>query len=217
MKRTSVLATVLLLFGLVQGASAFGRYSNGRVTVVKLGYFSPKDVKPGFIGGVMLGSAVDENVDIGISVDYFSRAYKKDELVAKSVSQGGVVQSTMQRTMDFSTQVIPVMASILVKFSARMPFTFFLGGGLGYQLLFNKETNYAENVSERRFYKGFGWQAEGGAMYRIGRRSWFFGEVFYNSATPSRNKNKNSQGLPTWEQVDVSGVGVRLGVRLGGF
>ncbi len=217
MKRVPFLAVVLLVFGLVQGASAWGRTNSGRVTVVKLGYFAPKDVKSGFIGGVMLGSAVDENVDIGISVDYFSRSYKKDELVAKSVSQGGVVESTIQRSMDFSTQVIPINASIMVKFSARMPFTFFLGGGLGYQLLFNKETNYEEKVSERRFYKGFGWQAEGGAMYRIGRRSWFFGEVFYNSATPSRNKNKNAQGLPTWEQVDISGVGVRLGVRLGGF
>ncbi len=217
MKRLFFFGLAFFLVIWVGQSFAYGPYNRGRVTIVKLGYFSPKAVKPGFIGGIMVGSSVDENVDVGISVDYFSRSYKKDELVAKTVSEGGLVQSTMQRTLDFSTQAIPITASIVVKFSNQMPFTFFLGGGLGYQLLFNKETNYQENVSERRFYRGFGWQLEGGAMYRIGQRSWFFGEVFYNSATPSRNKNKNAQGLPTWEQVDISGVGVRLGVRLGGY
>ncbi|GBD93875.1 hypothetical protein BMS3Abin05_01470 [bacterium BMS3Abin05] len=217
MKRLSLPLTVVFLAALVQGVFAFGRYNNGRVTIIKLGYFAPKDVKSGLMGGIMLGSAVDENVDIGISVDYFSRTFKKDQIVAKTVSAGGVVQSTVQRTMDFSTHAIPIMANIIVKFSSRMPFTFFLGGGLGYELLFNKETNYKENISEKRFYHGVGWQLEGGAMFRIGRYSWFFGEVFYNEASPSRNKNKNAQGLPTWEEVDFSGVGARVGFRLGGF
>ena len=217
MKRLSILLVAIFLIVSVEGASAFGRYTNGRVTIVKLGYLAPKDVKPGFMGSLMLGSAVDENVDVGVSIGYFSRSYKKNQIVAEEVSAGGVVQKTIQQTMNFSTKAIPILATIMVKFSSRMPFTFFLGGGLGYELLLNNETNYEQNVSEKRFYHGFGWQLQGGAMYRIGRRSWFFGEIFYNNATPSRNKSKDSKGLPTWEQVDFSGIGARLGFRLGGF
>ena len=212
-KEFKVLLTVLVFIAGQQIASAQGL----RVTTFKLGYFNPKDTKSGFIFGANFGSAIDENVDIGIGIDFFHRNYTEDKKVAERVSPGGVVESTIQRELEFTTTILPIMGTITVKISPEYPFSYYIGGGLGYELLFNKERNYQEGVSESRFYHGFSWLVNGGVLYRIGSRSAFLGEVFYNGATVHRGKGKTTEGLPIWEEVNLSGLGVRFGIRLGFF
>ena len=45
-------------------------FVNSGATYLKIGYFNPKDAKGGLILGGMLGSTVDESVDIGIGIDF---------------------------------------------------------------------------------------------------------------------------------------------------
>ena len=154
-------------------------------------------------------------VDMGMSIDLFRRSYQRDILIAQEVSDGKVVNDKFQRDLDFSTTAIPIMGTITVKLSADKPFTYFMGGGLGYAMMWNKETNYIEEVSEKRFYHGFTWQLGGGMMYQLGSRSHLVGEVFYNDAHLKRDKGKNAEGLPVWTEVDLSGFAFRLGIRIG--
>lgn len=188
-----------------------------KVTTFKLGYFDPKDAKSGFLFGVNFGSAVDENVDIGIGIDFFHRNYTEEKKVAESVSPGGVVEKTIQKELEFTTTILPIMGTITVKISPEYPLSYYIGGGLGYELLFNKERNYREGISESRFYHGFSWLVNGGVLYRIGSRSAFLGEIFYNGATVHRGKGKTIEGLPIWDEVNLSGLGVRFGIRLDFF
>jgi len=88
-----------------------------------------------------------------------------------------------------------------------------VGGSLTYQFLFNTEHNFEENIKEKRNYSGFGWMARAGIEYNIGSRSSLLIEAFYNSCKVKGNKEKK-QGLPVWDEVDVSGLGFRAGVRL---
>jgi len=132
-----------------------------RVTTIRLGYYNPKDTKSGLLIGVNLSTAVDENVDFGLSVDFFHRSYKQEREVADTVSAGGVIEHTIVRELEFTTTAVPIMASLTLKLNSQLPFTYFFGGGLGYELLFNKENNYETQISDTRFYHGFCWELQG--------------------------------------------------------
>jgi len=220
MKNGRVFLLILLgasfLLGSVTNASAWRR-DRAKTSVLKIGYFGPRDAKNGFIFGVNMGNSVDELVDLGFGVDIFHRSYRKDSQIAETISPGGVVEHTVVRELDFSTTAIPVMGTVTIKLSGAMPFTYFVGGGLGYEFLWNRETNYVAGASEKRFYHGFAWRAEGGILYQLGSRSSLIGEVFYMGANPKRNREKTAQGLPVWQEVNMSGFGFRIGLRIGGY
>jgi len=192
-----------------------GRRSGSKSTTFKVGYYNPKNAKSGILFGLNLGGSVDETVDIGFGVDLFHKSYQQESVIAESVSAGGVIEEQKQLNLDFSTTAIPLMGTINVKLGANMPFAYFIAGGLGYALLWNKENNYADDISEKRFYHGFTWQVGGGAMYQLGSRSYLIGEVLYNDSHLKRDKGKTENGLPVWTEVDMSGFSFRLGVRLG--
>jgi hypothetical protein len=88
-----------------------------------------------------------------------------------------------------------------------------VGGSLGYEFLFDTYTNHAAKTSEKFKFSGFGWMARAGMDCAIGSRSFFSLEAFYNNCKVKGNK-KEIEGLPTWDQVDVSGIGLRAGVRV---
>ena len=53
-----------------------------------------------------------------------------------------------------------------------------------------------------------------GIMYRIGSNSSFIAEAFYDGTTVSREKKDEPSGLARYE-VDLSGFGIRAGIRMG--
>ena len=44
-----------------------------------------------------------------------------------------------------------------------------------------------------------------------------FVDGMYNSSKVKRNEGTTEAGLPTWEELDLSGLGVRVGVSIVGF
>jgi len=185
------------------------------VTTLRVGYFNPKDAKAGFMFGANWGFPVDEAVDIGVGVDYFHKRYTKKTAVADRDYQSGVHETTVQRELEYSTNILPLTGTIHVQLPAGYWTKYLLAGSLGYAFLFNKEKNYVDGTSASRTYRGFHWQLSAGMLLRTGRRSGVTGEVFYNNSTVSRNKTSSPKGLPIWDEVDLSGLGVRFGVRLG--
>jgi hypothetical protein len=208
--RTRLFLLLTVIFALsVQNSSAQLRFSG-----VRLGYLDPKGSKAGLILGMDLTAQVDESVELGLSLSGFRRSYQETTEIAQQVSEGGLVEKTVNKTLEFTTFFVPIMGEAIVHFGddAFHPFANF---GLGYEMLWNKENNFEEGKNERRYYSGFTWLLGGGFQYRIGSRSAFMGELFYHNATVKRGENKNSQGLPTWSEVDLSGLGFRGGLRFG--
>jgi len=39
----------------------------------------------------------------------------------------------------------------------------------------------------------------------------------YNGSKVKRNEKTNEDGLPSWEELDISGFGIRAGVSIVGF
>jgi len=184
-------------------------------TTLKAGYFNPKGSKAGFIFGGHYSWIVDESVDIGIAVDYFRKRYTEETSVAESVSAGGTVEKEIRTDAEFTTNILPIYGLINIKFPAGMYLDYFASGGLGYAMLFSKEQTFGENASKtNRFYSGFKWIVSTGIMYQVGSRSSFLAEVFYDGTKVSREK-KDDIGAPVRYEVDLSGVGFRIGIRMG--
>ena len=208
MKKIIQLTSAIILIGiLAQTSSVFGqRFS---ATTLKAGYFDPKGSKAGFIFGGNYSWIIDESVDIGIAVDYFRKNHSEDSTEV----QGD--ETLRIKYVDLTTNIIPVYGLINIKFPAGMYMDYFISGGLGYEMLIRKEQTYgAQSSKKSRFYSGFKWMVSAGIMYRIGSNSSFIAEAFYDGTTVSREKKDEPSGLARYE-VDLSGFGIRAGIRMG--
>lgn len=201
----------LCIAGFLMGTAA----ARGGVRLLEIhgGYWDPKGIASGFIFGGNYGIAVDERVDISLGLSYFYRNYRKDTEVAGEDYQSGVNETTVMTELEYNTTLIPITANATIRFPFGRPLYWFAGGSVAYQFLFNTENNYQEDIKERRFYRGFGWMVRGGIEYAIGSRSSIILEAFYNRCKVKGNKDK-VDGLPVWNEVDVSGLGFRAGLKL---
>ena len=204
------LVVICLVLLLTEAPQAFAQAQSS--TTLKAGYFKPKGIdKSGFIFGGNYAWVVDEAVDIGIAVDYFRKSFT--EQTSFQVEGEQVVQTDSI----YSTNILPIYGIINVKFPAGTYLDYFISGGLGYEFLFRKEINYLENGDENKktkSYGGFKWLVSAGIMYRVGSRSSFLAEVFYDGAKVSRDR-KVANKPPQRYEVDLSGIGFRVGVRMG--
>ncbi len=191
-----------------QGESVYG---------VEVGYRNPKATQPGFLIGGIYGVAADEAVDLGVGFDFFRRKYTKETEVASQDFPSGVHETTVQRELEYTTTILPIYGFLTIKMPINYSSSVYLEGTLGYTFLFSNERNYEEQVEAKRTYHGMAWRMGGGLMHRIGSRSALKIGVFYHSAEVSREKKESRRGLPVWKSVDLSGIGVRIGVRIGIF
>ncbi len=214
MKKLFVILVVIgLIFVLSEVPTAFAQaYS---ATTLKAGYYNPKGAKAGFIFGGNYSWIVDESVDIGIGIDFFRKNYTDETELAKTVDQNKVVESEIIKNADFITTILPIYGIINVKFPAGTYLDYFVSGSLGYEWLWSNIKTYGDSKSNQtKSYNGFKWLLSGGIAYRIGSRSSFIAEVFYDGTKVSREK-KAEKGAPVRYEVDLSGLGFRVGVRMG--
>ena len=214
MKRMISLTSMLVLIVLFsQSSVVFSQALSA--TTLKAGYFNPRGSKSGFIFGGSYTWIIDESVDIGMAVDYFRKVHTQETEIAESVSAGGTVEKEISKEAEFTTNILPLYGVINVKFPAGYSLDYFVSGGLGYEMLFSKEQTFGENSNKiSRFYSGFKWILSAGILYHIGSRSSFIVEALYDGTKVSRDK-KNETGTPTRYEVDLSGFGIRVGVRMG--
>ena len=185
-------------------------------TTFRFGQLNPKDAKSGLMIGFNHGVSVDERVDVGFSTDLFWKNYTKETLIDATTLGSSVTESTYMREIDFKTILLPVMATANVRIPLEeySPVFFILGGSIGWEFLFNQEKNYTEDEEDKRFYNGFGYMLNAGVLYQIGSRSAILAELGYNGSKVSRAKD-TAAGLPVWNEVNVSGFMLRVGLRLG--
>ncbi|MBN1998050.1 outer membrane beta-barrel protein [candidate division KSB1 bacterium] len=203
---------MLLLTILVLSASSAFSYT-GNVLSLNAGYFNPKDTKGGMEFGVKLGKAVDEAVDIGLGLDVFHKSYSETSVVAKEVQNGLPIEKTTT-SIKYSRTLLPLSLTVDVKLPAGRYFGYFLTGGLNYSFLFSNEHNYELDTKENRTFSGLGWQAGAGLYYFVGSRSTVLANIFYNGSEVSRGTNESIEGLPVTERVNMSGFGIRLGIKM---
>jgi hypothetical protein len=177
------------------------------------GYFSPKDTKHGMLFGATLGKAFDESVDIALGLDVFHTSYTDEAEVAKTVENGITMTKTVT-SVEYSRTILPITLNVNVKVPAGRYFGYHFQGGLNYDLLFSKEKNYKQNVTENRSFGGLGWHGAAGIYYLIGSHSTLIANLFYDNCTVKHSLDESIEGLPVTEKVNLSGLGFKIGVVL---
>lgn len=211
-----ILLSFLLVFAITQTSSAQLPY-----TEFKFGYFNPEDATDGYLFGLHLGRMIDESLSWGVEINYFRKTYEKTTEVVDPSQDPDLAQIDpifVQRELEFVTQYIPVLAKFSYEhpISPRGPFYLRASAGIGWQFLWNREENFKDHKRDMRFFNGFGWQLATGLGIEISSKSVLFVDAFYNDAKLKRGEEIKA-GLPTWEQLDISGIGLKAGVSIVGF
>lgn len=177
------------------------------------GYLSPKGTKAGVIFSGNYGVSIDEQVDLSVGLSYFHKGYSKETTSDKIYTGTGTQIGTKTQAIEYSTSLLPIMANVVVHIPFQPPWGWYLGGSLGYEFLFDKYTNNETKTSEKTNFSGFGWMMRAGMEWAIGSRSSIVAEAFYNKCKV-KGDTKEVQGIPTWNEVDLSGLGFRAGFRV---
>jgi hypothetical protein len=203
--------SILLMFAGWIGTSAAQQM---RFLEVQGGVLNPKGARrAGLIFGANYGISVDERVDLGLGLSVYHKGYRETTGIDTSQTGAGSEVHRVMTPLEYSTTIIPLTASVTVHIPFQPPLGYYIGGSLAYEFLFDKYTNYETGDKDNARFGGFGWMARAGAELIIGTRSSLTLEAFYNGCTVKGDRKKIS-GMPSWKEVDLSGLGFRGGIRV---
>lgn len=194
--------------------------SRAPFTEFKVGYYYPEDAKSGYLFGINVGRMIDESLSWSFEFNYFQRGYKRITKTS-DLQFGGTTPTQNQLELEYKTRILPFFVKLNYEhpLGIQSPIYFRGSAGIGWEMVWNNVDNYEINPSthQKRFYHGFGWQTNAGLGFEISSSANFFIDGFYNGSKVKRNEKKNEEGLPIWEELDISGFGFRMGVSIVGF
>lgn len=178
----------------------------------KAGYYTPYDLKSGFIYGIDYGTMVNENIAFLISGDLYYRDIRNDSFLG-STEKLGIKINEGQRLDEWIGWHLPITAKLRIEFPVnRSLVTPFAIGGIGYgvtRVSYQTFDSYSDDsYTSSLTYHGFVWQLGGGIMYPIGRHANLLFEVMHNSAVFEKEERSHY-----FTQLNSSGVIFRLGLN----
>jgi len=176
------------------------------------GALFPQDTETGTIIGLSVGRMVDENLGWAFEAQYFWRTFTKEYTVSET--GGATQQATIVAEIENSTKMLPIMGKIIYLSQIAPGLDIRISGGLGYAFLWNTEANYVIGIEDSDSYSGLAWEIGAGISLPISRAADFFGEINYFYSIPSTDAGKTVGGLPQRTEIDMSGLLLRVGVRL---
>jgi hypothetical protein len=193
--------------------SASALADRGNEFSFRVSYVDPEDADTGFAIGGSIGSAFSDIVSLSFGTDVYFKRYEQRSEVASET--GETWESTLYTTdIAYSTYAVPLLAELKANVPIVSRFAIYGHIGAGYQLFWIKEVNREENVSERDFYGGWVWTVGVGPSLQIGGDTWLFFEGYYTGSTVKRGRDDISVGLPVYQEIDLSGFGIRLGISI---
>ncbi len=202
-----------VLLGFILSADGFAQSS---VYNIKVGMLNPKATDTGFTISFGSSREFDDRVDLGISLDFLSKRRDDEETISWKDEDSGTTIDTVVTNFESSITMLPLMVNLTVRFPMESPFLPYGTAGLGYNLLINKYNNYESGDEETNLYRGFCYRLGVGTLYPIGSNSSLIVELFYFISNPSHSED-TSFGLPVRTELNMSGIGLHIGVRLGGM
>jgi len=189
---------ILVMFSLVSTV-----YSQStKVLKFKGGFFNPKGMESSLILSGSYGIAIDERVDLSFGISYFNKTSRSKDVTFEG-TKDNVEYQVIDETKEYSNTLLPLSVDLTASFPMQRSFSWIAGGGLTYEFLFLKDATFS----------GFGWNVFLGLEYEIGSRSSFIIEGLYNSCRPQGKIKVEGIGKTTAE-VNVSGIGIRGGIKL---
>lgn len=178
----------------------------------KAGYYTPYDLKSGFMYGLDYGTQINENISFLLSGDLYYRNIRNDSFLGSS-ERLGVKINEGQRLDEWVGWHLPVTAKIRVEFPVnRSLITPFATGGVGYgitRVSYETFDSYSDDIyTSSLTYHGFVWQLGGGIMYHLGHNSNLLFEILHNSAIFEKEEKNHY-----FTRLNSSGLVFRLGIN----
>ena len=179
---------------------------------ISLGLYSPPEIESGLNIGYGYYRYIDEMVSAGIGMDAFWTNYMKASSVETEETGLGQEIITQQVEIDMTSYLLPLMGTVRVilpiELGAFSPYT---NVSLGWNILFNNETNYVTGEQTFRFFNGFG----SCFSLMVGGPEETSGigiETYYRSAKMKANVDETELGLPIYDELDMTGLGLQIGL-----
>jgi len=180
---------------------------------ISLGLYSPPEIESGLTIGYGYYRYIDDMVSAGVGMDAFWTNYMKASSVETEETGLGQEIITQQVEIDMTSYLLPLMGTVRVilpiELGAFSPYT---NVSLGWNILFNNETNYVTGEQTFRFFNGFGWGLGAGASLDLGEKSSIGIETYYRSAKMKANVDETELGLPIYDELDMTGLGLQIGL-----
>jgi opacity protein-like surface antigen len=179
-----------------------------------LGGYEPSD-QPGnglYVTG-SVGTELQTPLDLGVSLSWYRRSTGGSQFVTTFEDPAGNQGTRVVDTDEITTDLVPLMAFLRVRFPTSSAVQPYVGGGIGWEWLL------VEGVDQDGFafsddYDGFGAQLFGGVNLAVSPSSALYGEVLYNSSTVSADFYDPFFGTTVRDQIDMDGVAAHAGLRL---
>lgn len=179
------------------------------------GFFDPDGDPPSAIlFGVRAGANLDDNFQLGLSLDWSHRSDRTSTVVTEVPLPGGGTAEQQRVLAQSSSNLVPMMGFLQVSPGHDLPISPYFGVGGGYEVLFLDAEDFATGDSFTATYGGWGWQVWGGATAQLSGSTRLAGEVFWNEADLERDVD-DSAGGTLREVIPENGLGMRFGLSWG--
>ncbi len=197
-----------------------GRYrrqpESAGVSQLHIGFFDPSgEQESRFDIGVRGGPMLDQNLQLGLGVDWIRKSENISSVTTSTVGPGGIPIEVKQDIARASVNMFPIMGFVQLSAPDNMSVIPYFGAGAGYQVLVLSGDDFVTGQSFEGTFSGWGWQLWGGAGIPLGGRTRLNAEVFVNGAELGRDVTDEFTGFQAHETVRGDGGGMRLGVAWG--
>ena len=184
-------------------------------TEFKLGQLDPGDTGSGYTGGLSMGRRIDNRLWWGFEGLYFKSSYTQTTTVPDTILNGAVV-STKQVELDYSTTMLAFYINLSYerRFNQTSVFYYRASAGLGWEFIWHKENNYVDNVSRSRSFNTPGLYLTTGLGLGISQTGLIFADLVYNVGTAKTGTEATQGGLPTYDEISMTGFGFRVGINI---
>jgi len=183
-----------------------------------VGYYGPVDPDGGVIWGLETVRVIDERVDLVFSADFFTRSFNKGMKYTIKEHDGTTHPATARSYV--TTTYIPTLVHAKIKIVdidlGSVVLQPFAGGGLGWGMAWESVKSLENNIypyDDWSYYNGFAWQLNAGVQLPLGTNSNLYSKVFYNGSKFTKDIDVTQEGV-SWSELNMSGVGISLGIRL---
>ena len=186
------------------------------VSQVHIGLFDPDGDQGSRLDiGVRGGPMLDQNLQIGLGVDWIRKTENTSSVTTQGIGPGGVPIEIKQDIARASVNMFPIMAFVQVSANDDMGIVPYFGAAGGYQVLVLSGDDFVTGDSFEGTFSGWGWQLWGGAAVPLGGRTRLTGEAFVNGAELGRDVTDVLSGNSVHETVSGDGMGLRFGLAWG--
>jgi opacity protein-like surface antigen len=181
---------------------------------IGIGSFDPSNQPgSGLFGSASVGTELQAPLDLGVSLNWYHRSTGGSQYVTTFTDPAGNTGTRVIQTDEITTDLVPLMAFLRVKFPVSPGVEPYVGAGAGWEWL------HVEGVDQDGFsfaddYDGFGAQFFGGANFNVGPNTAVYGEVLYNASTPHADFFDPTFGTTVRDEIDMDGAAAHAGLRL---